>query len=236
MKNEKANYGQELIPVLRILAFCIFLLLSEITYLIIKGSENYTIIFVMGSIVILFVSLIAMSIWSSRIGKLIMRDRMIDELQLQGNEQVLDVGCGKGLLTVGIAKKLNTGKVTGLDHWQGTFEYHYTREMAEKNVVIEHVGNRVEIVNGDAKKLPFDDGKFNIITSYLAMHHVGDGYQAFREMMRVLKPDGLIAIADMPTAKIKKQMIEEGFEIMMIKPLVRLFFMKVHLIVAKKKN
>lgn len=236
MKKEKANYGQELIPLLRILAFFVFLLLSVITYLFIKGSENYTIMFVMGSAAIFFATLIAMGIWSSRIGKLLMRDRMIDELHLNGNEQVLDVGCGKGLLTVGIAKKLYNGKVSGLDHWQGTFEYNYTREMAEKNVVIENVANRVDIVNGDAKNLPFDAKKFDIITSSLAMHHVGDGYQAFREMMRVLKPGGCIAIADMPAAKIKRQMIDEGFEIILIKPLVRLFFMKVRLIIAKKKN
>lgn len=199
------------------------------------GSENITLIITMGSFALFFSLLIAMSIWSSRVGKLIMRDRMIDELHLQGKEQVLDVGCGKGLLTVGIAKKLSTGKVTGLDHWQGTFEYHYTREMIEKNISIEGMKNHINIVNGDAKKLPFDKDTFEIITSYLAMHHVGDGNLAFREMMRVLKPGGYIAIADMPTSKIKKQMQEEGFEIILLKPLVRLFFIKVHLIIAKKK-
>jgi arsenite methyltransferase len=235
MKKQKANYGQELIPVLRILAIIIVLLLSAIIYMLAVGSVNITLMIVMGCIALFFGALIAMSIWSSRVGKLLMRDRLIDELHLKGNEQVLDVGCGKGLLTVGIAKKMNSGKVTGLDHWQGTFEYNYTREMAEKNVSIEGVGHKIEIVNGDAKKLPFNATLFDIITSSLAMHHVGNGNLAFREMMRVLKPSGYIAIADMPTSQIKRQMQEEGFEIVLMKPLVRLFFIKVHLIIAKKK-
>jgi arsenite methyltransferase len=235
MKTQKANYGQELIPVLWAMTIIIVLLLTGIIYLLILGTENYTFITIMGCVVMLFVTLISMSIWSSRIGKLIMRDRLISELNLNGSEQVLDVGCGKGLLAVGIAKILDQGKVFGLDQWQNTFEYNYTREMAVKNVAIERVENRVEIVDGDAKKLPFDAEKFNIITSSLAMHHVGDGNQAFKEMFRVLKPDGIIAIADMPTSKIKKQMQEEGFKIILIKPLVRLFFRKVHLIIAKKK-
>lgn len=235
MKKQRPNYGQELIPVLWILGIITVFLISAIIYMTAIGSENHSLIIIMGSVALFFIALITMSIWSSRVGKLIMRDRLIDELQLKGNEQVLDVGCGKGLLTVGIAKKLNTGKVTGLDHWQSTFEYNYTREMAEKNIAIEGMEGRVDIVNGDAKKLPFDAGTFDIITSSLAMHHVGDGNIAFREMMRVLKPEGFIAIADMPTARIKKQMQEEGFEIRLIKPLVRLFFIKVHLIIAKKK-
>jgi arsenite methyltransferase len=236
MKNQKPNFGQELIPVLRIMAAIIIILVSGMIYMLTNGIGSNAIIIVMGSFVIFFGALITMSIWSSRIGKLIMRDRMIEELKLSGNENVLDIGCGKGLLTVGIAKKLNSGRVVGLDHWKGTFEYNYTREMAENNVAIEGVSNKVEIVNGDAKKLPFETGKFDIITSSLAMHHVGDGNQAFREMQRVLKPSGTIAIADMPTAKIKKQMQEEGFEIILIKPLVRLFFVKVYLILAKKKQ
>lgn len=236
MKKQKANYGQELIPVLKILTVISAALLIAIIHLVAGGSKNYTIIIAMGSIVLFLGIIITMSIWSSRVGKLIMRDRMIDELQLAGNEQVLDIGCGKGLLTLGIAKKLSGGKVIGLDHWQGTFEYNYTLEMVEKNIQIEEVGNCVEIVSGDALSLPFEAGKFDLITSSLAMHHVGDGNKAFREMMRVLKPGGLIAIADMPTSKIKRQMQDEGFKIILTKPLVRLFFIKVHLIIAKKKD
>lgn len=235
MKTKKPNYGQELIPFLWISLISIVLLLSIIGYLVFSGTNHTTAITAMGSVALFLAALSAMSLWSSRVGKLIMRDKLIQAIALKGDETILDVGCGKGLLTVGIAKKLTTGKVFGLDHWQGTFEYTYTRDMAINNVSIEGVGARTEIVNGDAKQLPFDENTFDLITSSLALHHVGDGNIAFREMMRVLKPGGMIAIADMPTAKIKRQMQEEGFEIVLIKSLVRLFFIKVHLIIAKKK-
>jgi arsenite methyltransferase len=235
MKTIKPNYGQELIPVLWITAILIVVLLSSIIFLRITGSGHSTIIIVMGSLALFLAMTIAMSIWSSRVGKIIMRDKMIGELKLNGNETILDIGCGRGLLTVGIAKKLSTGKVFGLDHWKGTFEYSYTREMAENNILYEGIGNRVEIVDGDAMKLPFKEGYFNLVTSSLVMHHVPDTSQAFREMWRVLKPDGTIAIADMPTAEFRKQITNSGFEIISIKPLVRLFFIRVNLIIAKKR-
>src|SRR4051794_5264342 len=57
--------------------------------------------------------------WSSRRGKLGVRDRVLDGLALRGDERVLDVGCGRGLLLVGAAKRLSTGTATGLDLWSG---------------------------------------------------------------------------------------------------------------------
>jgi arsenite methyltransferase len=236
MNKLKANYGQELIPLLSILSIIDLALISAIVYLLLTGSSAFPTMLMMGLAAIFFGIIIATSIWSSRIGKLIMRDKLIDELHLKGNENVLDIGCGKGLLAIGIAKKLTTGKVTGMDHWQGTFEYKYTRQMAEKNVEFEGLGNRVEIIDGDAQQLPFEAEKFDIITSSLVIHHVPDSKLAFGEMRRTLKPDGIIAIADMPSPKIRRQIIEAGFEIIVIKPLVRLFFIQVGLVIAKKIN
>src|SRR5262249_40669566 len=53
--------------------------------------------------------------WSSRVAKLEMRDRLLDQLELKGDEKVLDVGCGRGLLAIGAAKRLKSGRVTGID-------------------------------------------------------------------------------------------------------------------------
>ena len=66
----------------------------------------------------------AMMFASSRYGKLRVRDRLLRGLNLRGDEAVLDVGCGHGLLLIGAAKRLPQGRAVGIDLWsqvdQGT--------------------------------------------------------------------------------------------------------------------
>lgn len=64
------------------------------------------------------VSLLAgpmMMLRSSRVGKLRGRDRLLDEIVWRGDEQVLDIGCGRGLLPVGAAHRVPEGRAVGLD-------------------------------------------------------------------------------------------------------------------------
>src|ERR1700677_1673734 len=57
-------------------------------------------------------------VWDSKVGKLWSRDRLLDGLALRGDETVLDVGCGRGLLLIGAAKRLTAGKAVGVDIWR----------------------------------------------------------------------------------------------------------------------
>src|SRR3954452_14629540 len=55
--------------------------------------------------------------WSSRVGKLRVRESLLDSLRWSGQENVLDVGCGSGLALIGAAKRLKTGRAIGIDIW-----------------------------------------------------------------------------------------------------------------------
>src|SRR5262245_39967625 len=57
-------------------------------------------------------------LWSSLFGKFRARDALLNSVPWRGDEQVLDVGCGHGLMLIGAAKRLTTGRATGIDIWQ----------------------------------------------------------------------------------------------------------------------
>src|SRR5207248_9652552 len=57
-------------------------------------------------------------LWDSKIGKVRERERLLDNVAWRGDERVLDVGCGRGLMLVGAAKRLTTGRAVGVDIWR----------------------------------------------------------------------------------------------------------------------
>jgi ubiquinone/menaquinone biosynthesis C-methylase UbiE len=127
------------------------------------------------------------------------RDKLLDEIPWQGNEAVLDVGCGNGILIMGAAKHLTTGKGIGIDIWtEGSGDNR--PEAFQENAKIEGVAGRVSLQNEDVRQLPYDNESFDVIISGLTMHHLGfDTDKAMGEMTRVLKPGGRIAIYDEPS-------------------------------------
>jgi len=141
----------------------------------------------------------AVMVWGSRVGKRRFRDRILDAVPWRGDEQVLDVGCGHGLMLIGAAKRLTIGKAVGIDLWQKEDQAGNSPEATMANARIEGVADRVELKDGDARKLPFADRSFDVILSSWALHNIYEREQrtvAVREIARVLKPGGRIALAD----------------------------------------
>jgi len=142
-------------------------------------------------------------VWSSRVGKLRERERLLDLLELRGGEHVLDVGCGRGLLLHGVARRLATVRATGVDIWSNRDQSGNSLETTRENARREGVTERVEIVTGDARSLPFADVSFDGVVSNLALHNIPDQAgrrQAVLEIARVLKPGGRCVLSDMTHA------------------------------------
>lgn len=137
--------------------------------------------------------------WGSKVGKVSLRERVLDSLSLQGNERVLDVGCGRGLMLVGAARRLATGKAIGVDLWQAEDQSGNNPETTLQNARAEGVADRIEIKTGDARQLPFDAQTFDVALSSWALHNIYEAEgraQALREIVRVLKPGGRVVILD----------------------------------------
>ncbi len=127
------------------------------------------------------------------------RTQIFDSLALRGDEKVLDVGCGSGLLLNEAARQLSTGKAIGIDIWaphSGGGNY----ALLMKNAKAEGVANKIEFKQADVRKLPFGDASFDVIVSSGALHHIShdraEHEQAITEILRVLKPGGRIALMD----------------------------------------
>jgi SAM-dependent methyltransferase len=151
------------------------------------------------SIGVTFLLTAGLMFWGSKVGKLRLRDRVIDKLSLRGDERVLDVGCGHGLMLVAAAKRLTTGRAIGVDIWQKQDQAGNSPEATMANARAEGVASRVELRDGDARQLPFDDATFDAVVSSWALHNIYDAdgrAQALREIARVLKDGGRLALID----------------------------------------
>ena len=137
---------------------------------------------------------------------------MIHAVNWLGSEQVLDVGCGNGIVLLAAAKHLTTGKATGIDIWvEGSGEQ--SAQILCKNAALEGVAERVDLQEVDARKMPFADASFDVVFASLSLHHMGDNsdrQRAASEMLRVLKPGGAILIYDvLPIANQVAHMLRE---------------------------
>jgi ubiquinone/menaquinone biosynthesis C-methylase UbiE len=94
--------------------------------------------------------------------------------------RVLDVGCGQGIDIYRYA--LAGAKATGIDLTPRHVE------LAQAHLAA--MGLEAEIVEGDAESLPFEDSRFDRVSSNGVLHHTPDMPAALREILRVLRPGG----------------------------------------------
>jgi ubiquinone/menaquinone biosynthesis C-methylase UbiE len=107
---------------------------------------------------------------------------------LRAGQDVLDVGCGPGTITVDLARRVAPGHVLGIDLAEGP--------LAGARATAADQGVPVTFAVGDVYALDLPDDAVDVVHAHQVLQHLGDPVAALREMRRVCRPDGVVAVRD----------------------------------------
>ena len=108
---------------------------------------------------------------------------------LKPHMRILDIGCGPGTITADLAALVPDGHVTGVDRAPGILDQ-------ARATAAERGLDNVEFAQADIHALDFPDDTFSVVHAHQVLQHVGDPVRALREMHRVTKPGGYVAVRD----------------------------------------
>lgn len=106
---------------------------------------------------------------------------------LRPGMRVLDVGCGPGTITLGLARAVAPGEVVGIDVEPSQIEA--ARALADEQGIAN-----LRFATGRDEALDFPDGSFDAVFSYAVIEHVPDPVAVLREMRRVVRHGGLAGV------------------------------------------
>jgi len=112
--------------------------------------------------------------------------------RLRPGASLLDVGCGPGTITVGLAAHLPGGRVVGIDTAPQVLEEAKAHAAEHRRVADASLDFRV----GDVYALPFAAGEFDVVHAHQVLQHLANPVAALVEMRRVCRPGGVVAVRD----------------------------------------
>ena len=108
---------------------------------------------------------------------------------LRAGQRLLDVGCGPGTVTSGLARAVAPGLTTGLDAAADVL-------ITAREHAVELGSGNLEFVEGDVYALDYVDASFDVVYANQLLQHLADPVAALQEMRRVLRPGGLLGVRD----------------------------------------
>ena len=119
------------------------------------------------------------------------REAYLELLGVAPGEQVLDLGCGTGVVARAAARRVGpNGRVVALD--PSPVMLAVGREIAEREGILD----RIEFRIGDVRELPFPEATFDVVLAITTLSHTTDAERALPELLRVARPGGRIGIFD----------------------------------------
>ena len=118
------------------------------------------------------------------------RQELIKQANIYPDQRVLDIGCGTGTLVVLLKRMYPTAQIVGLDP--------DPKALRRAKKKVRRAGVAVQLDEGFADELPYDEGTFDRVLSSFMLHHLEDQdrEKMLREVLRVLKPGGSFHLVD----------------------------------------
>lgn len=122
--------------------------------------------------------------WSQLAGKLI-----FEHVQMEGVQQVIDIGCGTGYPLINLAEKLGPScEAYGLDIWDEALM------IIERKKTARGLSN-VNVIRADASKIPLPDESMDLVVSNLGVNNFSNRDSVVLEIARILRPGGKFVLA-----------------------------------------
>ncbi len=112
-------------------------------------------------------------------------------VELGARGSMLDIGTGPGTIPLLVCAAIDDARVIGIDLAT------HMLAAAERHAAASPHRARVEFRRADAKRLEFEDGRFDTVFSNTILHHIPDPLPFLREAARVLAPGGCLLIRDL---------------------------------------